>query len=325
MCIEKNMNIPIYQPTIGKKEKKYVLDCIESTWISSKGKYINKFEKSFSDYTQIPYVSTVSNGTVALHLAMLALGIGKGDEVIMPTLTYVATANAVSYVGAKPVFVDSDPKTWQINPTLIEKMITSKTKAIVVVHLYGQSANMHQIINIAKRNELKIIEDCAEAFGTYYHNHHVGIFSDISTFSFYGNKTITTGEGGMVCTKSEKLHNKMYQLKTQGVSQNKEYFHSIIGYNYRMTNICAAIGFAQIQQAKSFLKKKRNIAIKYNKAFKKIGIKHHCEQNKTIHSYWMYSIQLKNKFQKNSLRNHLKVNGIETRPLFSTHAYATNL
>ena len=235
---------PVYQPSIGKKEKQNVLECLESTWISSKGKFISQFENSFSEFIGVKHSVAVCNGTVALHVALLALGIGEGDEVIVPSFTYIASVNAIKYTAAKPVFIDSDFKTWQLDPTKIEENISGKTKAILVVHLYGQPCEMDTISAIAKKHNLFIIEDCAEAFGSLYNGKHVGTFGDISTFSFFGNKTITTGEGGMVVTNNSSLYEKSVHLKGQGLAKNREYYHDIIGYNYRMTNICAAIGCA---------------------------------------------------------------------------------
>ena len=181
---------------------------------------------------------------MAIHLALMSLNIGPGDEVIVPTLTYIASVNPISYVGAKPVFADSLEDTWQIDPVDIENKITSKTKAIIVVHLYGHPCNMELIMKIAKKYNLFVIEDCAEALGSKFKDRFVGTFGDISTFSFFGNKTITTGEGGMVITNNKKIFKHCIHLKTQGLMDNKEYWHNIVGYNYRMTNICAAIGFA---------------------------------------------------------------------------------
>ena len=244
-----NYKYPVYQPSLNGNEKKYVNECLDSTWISSKGKFINKFENEFAKYINTKFAIAVPNGTIALHLALLTLGIGKNDEVIVPTLTYVASANAVKYTGAKPVFADSFSDTWQINPKDIRKKITKKTKAIMPVHLYGFPCEMDEIKNIAKEFNLLIVEDCAEAFGTKYKNKHVGNFGDISAFSFFGNKTITTGEGGMVVMNNKRLFDLAVHIKGQGLAKNREYWHDIIGYNYRMTNICAAIGLAQLERA----------------------------------------------------------------------------
>jgi len=307
---------PVYQPSLRGNEKKYVDDCLDSTWISSKGKYIKLFENSFSEFMDLKYSVAVSNGTVALHLALLALGIGENDEVIVPTFTYVASVNASKYVNAKPVFVDSDPQTWQIDPAKIREKITKKTKAIMAVHIYGHPCDMKQIKKIADEFELFIVEDCAEAIGSYYDNKHAGSFSDISTFSFFGNKTITTGEGGMVCTNNKHLEEMVIRLKGQGLAQGKEYFHDIVGYNYRMTNICAAIGTAQLERISEIIKEKDRIISEYKKALKNIPVEFHHEVGNVKHSYWMFTILAASEKKKKELRDYLAENGIETRPAF---------
>jgi len=307
---------PVYQPSLKGNEKKYVDDCLDSTWISSKGKYIKLFEDSFSEFVNINHSVAVSNGTVALHLALLALGIGEKDEVIVPTFTYVASVNAIKYVNAKPVFVDSDPQTWQIDPTKIREKITKKTKAIMAVHIYGHPCDMKQIKKIAKENNLYIIEDCAEAIGSSYDNKHAGSFGDIATFSFFGNKAITTGEGGMVCTNKKSLNDLVIRLKGQGLATGKEYFHDIIGYNYRMTNICAAIGFAQLERISDILKEKDRVISAYKKDLKNVPVSIHQEVGNVKHSYWMFTILASSKKEKSELRAYLAENGIETRPAF---------
>jgi perosamine synthetase len=311
-----NYKFPVYQPSLKGNEKKYVDDCLDSTWISSKGKYIKLFEDSFSEFVNINHSAAVSNGTVALHLALLALGIGAGDEVIVPTFTYIASVNAIKYVNAKPVFVDSDPKTWQIDPSKIREKITKKTKTIMAVHIYGHPCDMKEIKKIAEENNLYIIEDCAEAIGSYYDNKHAGNFSDIATFSFFGNKTITTGEGGMVCTNDKNLHDLVVRLKGQGLATGKEYFHDIVGYNYRMTNICAAIGFAQLERISEILSEKDRVILQYKQALKNVPVSIHQEVGNVKHSYWMFTILAASENERNELRFYLAENGIETRPAF---------
>jgi len=309
--------IPIYKPSITNLEKKYVNDCLDSEWISSKGKYIDIFEKSFATKTNIKYATSVCNGTAALHLALISLGIGCGDEVIVPTFTYIASVNSIVYCGATPVFVDSLEDTWQINPEDILLKITSKTKAIMIVHLYGQSCDMDKICQIAKNNNLFLIEDCAEAFGTCYKGKHVGSFGDISAYSFFGNKTITSGEGGIVSTNNESLYRRAVHLKGQGLAYHRQYWHDVIGYNYRMTNIACAIGQAQIERSEELLSKKRKIAEYYNTVFGGTHIKTHKEQENTIHSYWMNSIIFDcNLEQRDQFRQFLTKKNIDTRPLF---------
>lgn len=307
---------PVYQPSLGDKEKENVMECLNSTWISSKGKFITQFEDSFSKYIGVKHSAAVCNGTVALHLALLALGISEGDEVIVPSFTYIASVNAIKYTGAKPVFVDSDLITWQIDPEKIEEKITPGTKAIMAVHLYGQPCEMDAIKKIAVKHKLYIIEDCAEAFGSLYKGKHVGTIGDISTFSFFGNKTITTGEGGMVVTNDPSLNEKVIHLKGQGLAKNREYYHDIIGYNYRMTNICAAIGSAQLERADELIEKKIQIAKWYEEKLRNTPVVFHSEVGDVKHSFWMVSILFKDSVEREKIREQLKQNGIETRPTF---------
>jgi len=308
--------IPIYQPYFSGNEKKYVNECLETTWISSRGAFIGKFEEQFAKKIGVDNATSVCNGTVAIHLALEALGIGKGDEVIVPSLTYIASVNPIIQVGAIPVFVESIEKTWQIDPEDVKRKITSNTKAIMAVHLYGLSCDMDSLVQICKENDLLLIEDCAEAFGSYYKGQHVGSFGDIATFSFFGNKTITTGEGGMVVAKDKTLIERAFHLKNQGVSQKQEYWHDAVAYNYRMTNICAAIGLAQLEGADAILAKKRQIADWYREGLQGFPVTMHDEMPETIHSYWMCSITVDNVTDRQSLRDYLKSREIETRPLF---------
>lgn len=307
---------PVYQPLLGNKEKEYVMDCLDSTWISSKGKYVTAFEDKFAEYIGVNHATTVSNGTVAIHLALLALGIGEGDEVIVPTFTYIASVNAIAYTGAKPVFVDSTEDTWQMDSEDVKQKISSKTKAIMAVHLYGHPCPMDQLVEIARENSLFLIEDCAEAIGTLYKGRHVGTFGDISTFSFFGNKTITTGEGGMVVTNDRTLYERSTHLKGQGLAKHREYWHDVIGYNYRMTNICAAIGLAQLENISNVLDLKRKISQWYLSEFENTNIRFHLEAKDVYHSYWMCSVLLPNSSKRDEIREGLKNAGIETRPLF---------
>jgi perosamine synthetase len=308
---------PVYQPTLSGNEKIYVNECLDSTWISSKGKFVNEFEKAFASFIRADYATGVCNGTVAIHLALVALGITEGDEVIVPTFTYIASVNPILQVGAAPVFVDSLTDTWQMNPDDIRKKITPKTKAIMVVHLYGHPCDMDEIMKIAKEHHLFVIEDCAEAIGTTYKGQHVGTFGDVATFSFFGNKTITCGEGGMVTTNDATLHDRLVHFKGQGLAKYREYWHDTIGFNYRMTNIQAAIGLAQLEQVQTFLTQKKKIAQWYQKGLKGLPITCHCGTGEgSNHSYWMCSVLVEKAPVRNELRAFLKAEGIETRPTF---------
>lgn len=310
------ITIPVYQPSLNGNEKKYVVDCLDSNWISSKGKYVGEFEKKFAGFVGAEHAITVSNGTVAIHVALLALGVGPGDEVIVPTLTYIASVNAIMYVGATPVFVDSLESNWQMDPADVLRKITPKTKAILAVHLYGHPCDMVELGRIAREHQLSLIEDCAEAIGSRLDGRHVGTFGDIATFSFFGNKTITTGEGGMVVTNDKTLADRSTHFKGQGLAAHREYWHDVIGYNYRMTNICAAIGLAQLEQVEGLLETKKEIAARYQAGLKDAPVIFHGEDPGTEHSYWMCSILVKQSSDREPLREHLKSAGIETRPLF---------
>jgi perosamine synthetase len=308
--------IPVYQPLLLGNEKKYVLDCLDSNWISSKGIYLSKFEVAFSDFLKVKNSACTSNGTVALHLALLAAGIGEGDEVIVPTLTYIASVNCIKYVGANVVFADSSPTTWQVDPKSIESKISNKTKAIMAVHLYGGSCDMDSILKIAEKHQLYVIEDCAEAFGTRYKNSYVGTFGHIGCFSFYGNKTITTGEGGMVVTNDQTLFDRVIHFRGQGLAAYRQYWHDTIGYNYRMTNICAAIGLAQLEQADNILIRKKEIAKIYLENLVNLPLEFQIAGKQVEHSYWMFSILTKNVHVRDNLCSYLNSKLIETRPIF---------
>ncbi|EAR19345.1 perosamine synthetase [Synechococcus sp. WH 7805] len=308
--------MPLYKPWLTDKEEKYVSECMKSTWISSKGKFVEEFERCFSEYVGSPYATTICNGTAALHLALLSLGLKAGDEVIVPTLTYIASVNAITYVGATPVFCEIDKNTWQLDPKDVEKRISSKTKAILAVHLYGHPCDMDKLVAVSQKNNIFLIEDCAEAIGSKFNNKHVGNFGHVSTFSFYGNKTITTGEGGMVTTSDPHIYHFIKKAKGQGLSETREYWHDSIGYNYRMTNICCAIGLAQLEKINEILKKKREIAHRYAYNFKNYPITFHEESSSSVHSYWICSILLPSPQECVNARLLLKDNSVETRPLF---------
>jgi perosamine synthetase len=312
-----NYKFPVYKPFFSGKEKDLVLECIDSTWISSKGKFINQFEDEFSNYLGVRHAVSVMNGTVALHLALEAIGVGPGDEVIVPTLTYIASVNAISYTGATPVFVDSEPDFWQMDPNDFVRKITSRTKAVMPVHLYGHPCDIEKIIEVAGSKSIHVVEDCAEALGTKYNDKFVGGFGDVSTFSFFGNKTITTGEGGMVVSNNLKYADLALRLKGQGLANDREYWHDIIGFNYRMTNICAAIGCAQMTSIDEVISKKRQIASWYKESLNNLPVVVHQEKKGMTHSYWMVSILTDKVSDRDPLRLWLKQNGVETRPVFS--------
>lgn len=311
-----DIKIPVYEPVLGAEERENVLRCLDTNWISSRGEFINVFEHEFAAYTGAAHAVSASNGTVALHLALLALDIGPGDEVIVPTFTYVASVNAIAYMGATPVFVDSLPDTWQIDPKDVERKITNRTKAIMPVHLYGQACDMEALADIANRHAVPLVEDCAEAFGSRIGNTHVGSWGAVSTYSFFGNKTITTGEGGMVVANDPAIDAKLRKLRGQGLAGTREYWHDVVGYNYRMTNICAAIGVAQLRRADELIAKKRAIASWYARGLKDSAVTVLGEKSGTTNSYWMNCIATRTGEERDQLRTFLRGEGIETRPAF---------
>ena len=311
--------ISLAKPNLDGNEIKYLNECINTGWISSTGKFVKIFEKKFSKYVNIKNCLAVSSGTTALQLALKTLDVKYGDEVIVPNLTFASPVNAVIHAGAKPVFVDVNENTYCIDERLIQKKITKKTKAIIVVHLYGHPSNMTKILNIAKKRKIKIIEDCAEALGSYYKKKHVGHFGDISTFSFFGNKLITTGEGGMICFKS-KIHKERAEiLRDHGMSKNLKYWHEEVGFNFRLTNIQSAIGCAQIERIKWFLNNKMNLVKNYNAKLSKLDfLTLPGEYGPVSNSYWLYTVKLNKELLKfkNRIIQELNSYGIEARQIF---------
>lgn len=298
------------KPSLDGNELKYVTDCIESNWISSQGDYIRKFEEGFSKFCERKYGVATSSGTTALHLALTALGVGPGDEVIVPCLTFVATASVVKHCGAKPVFVDADERTWNIDVNKIEEKITKKTKAIIPVHLYGAPCDMDPIMKIAKKHKLFVIEDAAEAHGAKYKGKKVGSFGDISCFSFFANKIITTGEGGMCVTNNKALVNKIKLYRDHG--RVKGYWHPVVGYNYRMTNLQGALGLAQLEEIDHLLIKRRYLSGFYSALLEDVkGITFQNKDYKNV--CWMYSVLFKD---RKKVEKALKENEIDYRLFF---------
>jgi perosamine synthetase len=311
--------IPVSEPFLRGNEKKYVMDCLETTWISSLGKYVKLFEEEFAKFCGCSYGASVCNGTVALQLALSVLGIKPGDEVVVPSLTFVATANAVHHLGAKPVFVDSENETWTIDPGFIEKKITPKTKAIIPVHVYGHPANMDPIMEIAEKHNLFVVEDAAEAHGATYKGKKVGSIGHVGCFSFYGNKIITTGEGGMCVTNDEKLYEALQFAKDHCMGYEKRYWHPKIGFNFRMTNIQAAIGVAQLEQISSILAKRERDEQLYKKLLKGVGsITPQPRASWAKPVYWMHSVLFEDSFgvSRDEVMKKLKEKKIDSRPFF---------
>jgi perosamine synthetase len=311
--------IPIASPIIGELELRYVTDAVISGWISSQGKYITQFEEQFASFCGVRHAVAVANGTVALHMALTAIDIGPGDEVIVPALTFIATANAVRYCRAVPVFVDVDRATWNIDPDRIEAAITPRTKAIIPVHLYGQPCDMDRVRAIAERHRLRIVEDAAEAHGATFGGRRVGAIGDLGCFSFYGNKIITTGEGGMVVSNDAALDEKLRLLRDHGMSRTRRYWHEVIGFNYRMTNLQAAIGVAQLERWEQIISAKARIQRWYDTQIDH----HHLEtaqpSPKSEPVCWLYTLMLKDRVDgrvRDLLLDHLKAVNIDSRPVF---------
>ena len=308
--------IPVYQPDLSGNEKKYVTECLDTTWISSKGRFISEFERGFASFVGAQDAASACNGTVALHLALLAAGIGPGDEVIVPSFTYIASVNAIRYVGAIPVFADSLRDTWQLDPEEVERLATPRTRAVMAVHLYGGACDVRALREICDRRGLVLVEDCAEALGTTLDGQHVGTFGDVATFSFFGNKTLTTGEGGMLVCRDAGMLAKVRHFRGQGLADNREYWHDVIGYNYRMTNICAAIGLAQLERIEHILAAKIALANRYRAALVDSAVTFQASTPGERSSHWMVTILTPTPQDRDPLRQALADAGIETRPAF---------
>lgn len=313
--------ISIAEPVFNGNEKKYLTECIDTGWVSANGRFINEFQEKFAEYNGSKYAIACANGTVTLQLIMAALNIGPGDEVIMPTLTYVATANAVANCGATPIFVDSDPDTWNIDPEAIEAAITHKTKAIIPVHLYGLACDMEAIMSISDRFGIPIIEDAAEAHGAMWNGRKVGSIGKVGSFSFFGNKIITSGEGGMILTNDDDLYRRLTLLRSQGVDPKKRYWHVVRGFNYRMTNMQAAVGLGQLERIDWHLAERKRVADTYKKMIREklegfVDLQEVKEAEN--HVYWMTSIVFTDKVQKNrdQIMAEMEQKNIEMRPLF---------
>jgi perosamine synthetase len=311
--------IPVCEPTLSGKEKEYLLDCLESNWISSAGKYIPAFEEKFAAECHCKYGIACANGTVALHLGLAALGLEPADEVILPTFTMIATINAVTYTGATPVLIDSEPRTWNMDVNQLADKITSKTKAIIPMHTYGHPVDMDPVMELAEKYGIFVMEDAAEAHGAEYKGRRAGGLGHAGGFSFYANKIITTGEGGMITTSNAKFATLTQNLRDHAFSSERHFWHKFLGYNYRMTNIQAAVGLAQTEQMSGFVEDRRRNAAMYTELLKEIpGIITPPEAAWAKNVFWMYSILVQDEFgmTRDQLRGYLARHGIETRTFF---------
>ncbi|MCB0190476.1 MAG: DegT/DnrJ/EryC1/StrS family aminotransferase [Anaerolineae bacterium] len=311
--------VPVCEPTLGGNEKKYVNDCLDSNWISSAGKYIPVFEEKFAAECGCKYGVACCNGTVALHLALAALGIGPGDEVILPAFTMIATINAVTYTGATPILVDSEPCTWNIDVDQLADKVTPRTKVIIPVHTYGHPVDMDPLMEIAEKNGIFVLEDAAEAHGAEYKGRRTGSLGHAGAFSFYANKIITTGEGGMITTNNTEMAELTRNLRDHAFSTERHFWHKFMGFNYRMTNLQAAVGLAQTEQLPGFVESRRKNAALYSQLLQEIpGIVTPPEAGNVKNVYWMYSILVEDAFgmTRDELRGFLAKRGIETRTFF---------
>lgn len=304
----------------GKRELNLVSECVKTGWISSEGCFVKKFEESFSKFCGVKYGVACTNGTSAIHLGLLSLGVCKGDEVIMPAFTMIATAYAVIYAGARPVLVDAEARTWNMNTAQINDKITKKTTAILPVHIYGHPVDMKTIWEIKKNKKIYVLEDAAEAHGAEYKGRKAGALGDAAAFSFYANKIVTTGEGGMVVTNNKLIAERAKYLRNMAFQKNFRYLHKDIGFNYRMTNLQAAVGLAQMSRIKSLINKKRSIAKLYNERLENIeGVRTPIEEEWAKNVYWMYGILINEKIfglSRDQVRKKLWEEGVDTRSFF---------
>jgi len=329
--------IPLHEPRFRGNEKKYVLDCIDSTYVSSVGKYVNLFEEKVAEYTGAKYAVATVNGTAALHVALLLAGVKRGDEVITQSLTFIATANAISYTGAKPVFIDVDKETLGLSPQKMSewlqenvalKVINGKKKAVnkttdnvisacVPMHTFGHPCKIDEIGEVCNEYNIEVIEDAAESLGSYYKGKHTGTFGKFGTLSFNGNKTITTGGGGMILTDDKTLAKIAKHITTTAkVPHSWKFVHDMVGFNYRLTNIAAALGVAQIEQLDGFIEAKRKVAKEYLEFLPKIGLRFITEPENSVSNYWLNAIILKDRKERDEFLEETNSAGIMTRPIW---------
>ena len=323
--------IPLSVPNLCGNEWQYIKDCLDTNWVSSAGSYVNRFEEAFATYVGAPFAVSMSNGTAALHIALILSGVERNDLVIVPNITFAATLNSIAYQGAQPLLIDVDADTWQMDTGLLETFLQEQTeikqqtcyhiqtglriKAIMPVHVLGNMVNMEHLLTLAKTHHLTVIEDSAEALGSYYNGQHAGTFGLIGCFSFNGNKIMTTGGGGMLVTNDAALAKRAKHLSTQAKTDPVEYTHDEIGYNYRLVNLLAAMGVAQLEQMPHFISQKAQIAERYNHAFKSLPfLSPQLTTPHTTPNNWLYTVKVPD---RRSLLAFLKTQNIETRPLWT--------
>jgi perosamine synthetase len=311
------VHLPVASPAFSGNELRYVTECVLTNWISSRGRFVTEFERTFAKFCGVKHGVAVSNGTVALHLALVLAGLGPGDEVIVPTLTFVATANAVRHTGATPIFADSNPVTWTLDPADVERRITKRTKAVIPVHLYGHPCDMGPFMEMADRYRLFIVEDAAEAHGAAYKGRRVGSIGHIGCFSFFGNKIITTGEGGMLTTNDDGLAERARMLRDHGMSQTERYWHETVGFNYRLTNLQAAVGVAQMERIETLLAQRAAVGGHYKELLKGnqcIELPGEVPWAQPV--TWLYTVLLQEGINRDQVIKRLESAGIDSRPCF---------
>ena len=316
---DQQRRIPVCEPYLGGRESEYVLDCLRSNWISSSGSYLTKFEQQFARYCDRAHGISTTSGTTALHLALAATGIAPGDEVIMPVFTIAATAFAALYLGARPVFVDVEPDTWTMRIDEVAAKIGKATRAIMPVHMYGHPCDMDPLRDLADRHDLWLLEDAAEVHGAEYKGRKCGGLSDAAVFSFYANKIVTTGEGGMVVTNDDVVAERCRSLKNLAFNRDRRFLHDAVGFNYRMTNIQAAIGLAQLERIDEYVERRRHHAELYTKLLRQVrGLRLPVERPWARSVYWMYGVVVEDSFgcSREQLMAGLLARGIETRTFF---------
>ena len=312
------ISVPVNTPLLSGNERKYLLECVDTGWISSEGEFIRQFEGSFASYIGKKHGVAVANGSAALDIAVQALRLGPGDEVIMPSFTIISPALSVVRAGATPVLVDSDPITWNMDVSRIESRITARTKAIIVVHIYGLPTDMEPVLGLCRKHNLKLIEDAAEMHGQTYNGRKCGTFGDISIFSFYPNKHITTGEGGMLLTDDDELKERCQKLRNLAFEPGRRFVHEELGWNYRMTNMQAALGLAQLENIGKHLVKKRAIGAAYNEGLKDLkGFQLPLKKTPYAENiYWVYGLVAESEQQCQQTMTALAEANIGTRPFF---------
>lgn len=311
--------IPIAEPNLGTAESALVNECLRSNWISSAGRFVSEFEQAFEAYLGGGSAVSVSNGTLGLVLALHAMGVGPGDEVIVPDLTFGATANAVVQVGATPVLVDVDPSTWGLSAATVNDGIGPRTRAVIPVHLYGHPVEIAPIADLCRERGIALIEDCAEAIGSRIDGHHVGLAGDAGVFSFFANKTITTGEGGMVVFSDPSAAVRSRRARSHGLTPARRYWHEDWGTNFRMTNLQAALGVGQMSRVEELVARKRDIAGRYSdliRALSKEGLELPTEQPWATSCFWLYTVLLPVGTDRDHLMHELSASGVESRPMF---------